>query len=170
MIHNEGHPTSATKCLNKLAAENSRIARSLWPAIRKSELRLIKKITISLELEIVGGDFLFINGVLYVTHSGLLKVAERRHCFGIHTQPLVRSSDPVNARWVFKATVFKSGKCKGFTGYGDADPSNVSPLMHGAEMRVAETRATNRALRKAYGIGFCSVEEIGSFAAPPRVQ
>ena len=31
-------------------------------------------------------------------------------------------------------------------------------------MRVAETRAVNRALRKAYGIGICSVEEIGSEA------
>ena len=35
------------------------------------------------------------------------------------------------------------------------------PLVHGAEMRVAETRAVNRALRKAYGIGLCSVEELG---------
>ena len=35
-------------------------------------------------------------------------------------------------------------------------------------MRVAETRAVNRALRKAYGIGICSVEEIGSFAEPPQ--
>jgi hypothetical protein len=35
-------------------------------------------------------------------------------------------------------------------------------------MRVAETRAVNRALRKAYGIGICSVEEIGSFAEPVR--
>jgi hypothetical protein len=33
-------------------------------------------------------------------------------------------------------------------------------------MRVAETRAVNRALRKAYGIGICSVGEIGSFAEP----
>ena len=60
--------------------------------------------------------------------------------------------------------MFKSSRCKGFVGYGDADPSNVSPLVRGAEMRVAETRAVNRALRKAYGIGICSVEEIGSFA------
>jgi hypothetical protein len=29
-------------------------------------------------------------------------------------------------------------------------------------MRVAETRAVNRALRKAYGIGICSVEELAS--------
>jgi hypothetical protein len=33
-------------------------------------------------------------------------------------------------------------------------------------MRIAETRAVNRALRKAYGIGLCSVEELGSFAQP----
>jgi len=31
-------------------------------------------------------------------------------------------------------------------------------------MRVAETRAANRALRKAYGVGICSVEELGSFS------
>ena len=42
-------------------------------------------------------------------------------------------------------------------------------------MRVAETRAVNRALRKAYGIGICSVEELGSRSgslavapAPPK--
>ncbi len=71
--------------------------------------------------------------------------------------------DPSSLRWAFEATVYKSRTCKGFVGFGDADPSNVSPLVHGAEMRVAETRAVNRALRKAYGVGICSVEEIGSF-------
>jgi hypothetical protein len=35
-------------------------------------------------------------------------------------------------------------------------------------MRIAETRAVNRALRKAYGIGLCSVEELGSFSVPPK--
>jgi len=76
-----------------------------------------------------------------------------------------RHCDPVVGRWLFKATVYKSRNCKGFVGYGDADPSNVSALVRGAEMRVAETRAVNRALRKAYGIGICSVEEIGSLPA-----
>jgi hypothetical protein len=70
-------------------------------------------------------------------------------------------SSPSEGRWVFKATVLKS-ESQSFIGYGDADPSNVSFLVHGAEMRVAETRAVNRALRKAYGIGICSVEEIGA--------
>src|SRR6266581_6339550 len=91
----------------------------------------------------------------------LVRLANRRRCIGIHTRPLLQSSDPANSRWVFKATVFKSRTCRGFVGFGDANPSNVSSLVHGAEMRVAETRAVNRALRKAYGIGVCSVEEIG---------
>jgi hypothetical protein len=79
--------------------------------------------------------------------------------------------DPLGQRWAFEATIFKSRACKGFVGYGDANPSNVSDLVRGAEMRLAETRAVNRALRKAYGIGICSVEEIGSrveFPQPSR--
>jgi hypothetical protein len=70
-------------------------------------------------------------------------------------------SDIAARRFAFEATVLKTKTCQGFVGYGDADPSNVSALVHGAEMRVAETRAVNRALRKAYGIGLCSVEELG---------
>jgi len=76
-------------------------------------------------------------------------------------------SDPKEGRWVFKATVAKS-ETESFVGYGDADPSNVSFLVRGAEMRVAETRAVNRALRKAYGIGICSVEELGSLSETPQ--
>ena len=43
----------------------------------------------------------------------------------------------------------------------------VRLLFTDAEMRVAETRAVNRALRKAYGIGLCSVEELGGRFRPP---
>jgi hypothetical protein len=100
--------------------------------------------------------------------TGLLGLARRTRCAGIHVRPVANFCDPSSQRWAFEATVYKSEACKGFVGYGDADPSNVSFLVHGAEMRVAETRAVNRALRKAYGIGICSVEEIGSVAEAPR--
>jgi hypothetical protein len=83
-------------------------------------------------------------------------------------QPVKEFCDSSSSRYAFRATVYTSPTCKGFVGYGDADPSNVSALVHGAEMRVAETRAVNRALRKAYGIGICSVEEVGSFAEPAQ--
>jgi hypothetical protein len=143
-----------------------RFAKSLYCNLPTNAIRSLKEVLHKTGVSLIAGDALYINGAWYVNHSGLLKLAERRRCAGIHTQPVLKSSDPVNSRWVFKATVFKSPTCKGFTGYGDADPSNVSPLVRGAEMRVAETRAVNRALRKAYGIGLCSVEEIGSFPGP----
>jgi hypothetical protein len=85
-------------------------------------------------------------------------------CQGIVGNPVERPGRHVGQqfdRWVSKATVYKSPRSHGFVGYGDADPTNVSSLVHGAEMRVAETRAVNRALRKAYGIGLCSLEELG---------
>jgi hypothetical protein len=107
-----------------------------------------------------------LNKSWYVTHTGLLRLARRSRCSGIEVEPVPIFSDPSVARWAFKATVYRSTKCRGFSGYGDADPSNVSSLVTGAEMRVAETRAVNRALRKAYGIGICSVEEIGSLDEP----
>ena len=82
-------------------------------------------------------------------------------------------SDPTLDRWVFRATVYKTPRSAGFVGHGDANPSNVSTAVLGAEMRVAETRAVNRALRKAYGIGLCSIEELGfssSRIEPTNVQ
>ena len=112
------------------------------------------------------GDLQIINGNWYVTHTGLIGLARRKKCRGIHVEAVDSLCDSAATRFVLKATVYPSKGSSGFVGYGDADPTNVSFLVHGAEMRVAETRAVNRALRKAYGIGICSVEEIGSSAEP----
>jgi hypothetical protein len=110
------------------------------------------------------GDLQVINGHWYVTHTGLLRLARRKKCSGIQVEAVDSLCDSGANRFVLKATVFPSKGSSGFVGYGDADPSNVSSLVRGAEMRVAETRAVNRALRKAYGIGICSVEEIGAIS------
>jgi hypothetical protein len=143
-----------------------RSARKRYGPLSKSALRNLATLLTEHNLSLVAGDVLLIDDRWYVTHQGLLSLARRKRCAGIHVKPAVPLCDPDARRWAFEATAFRSHICKGFVGYGDADPSNVSPLVHGAEMRVAETRAVNRALRKAYGIGICSVEEIGSFAEP----
>ncbi len=97
-----------------------------------------------------------------------MRLARRRRCVGIKVRPVPEFCQPTSSHWVFEATAYKSGMSKGFIGYGDADPSNVSSVVRGAEMRVAETRAVNRALRKAYGIGLCSVEELGWLSGPVK--
>jgi hypothetical protein len=147
---------------------NAKLARQLWGEPSRMALRSLRELTGKYSLSVAAGDLQFLDGRWYVTHSGLLQLASRRGCRGIKTILQERLSDVGAGRWVFKATVFKSLSSKGFVGYGDADPSNVSSIVRGAEMRVAETRAVNRALRKAYGIGLCSVEELGAFSSPPR--
>ncbi len=147
-------------------AREASFAKLLCGDLSQAVLEALEGLIRQRKVSFVHGDIKYLNGSWYVTHSGLLRLAERRHCAGIHVQPILKSCNPAGSRWVFRAVVYKSRTCKGFVGYGDANPSNVSPLVHGAEMRVAETRAVNRALRKAYGIGICSVEELGSFAEP----
>ena len=145
---------------------NRRLAKRLWNSISPLASSALKTLTTEHELSVASGDLLLLDGRWYVTHTGLLGLARRKRCAGMNVQPVQAFCDPQAQRWAFRATVYKSKVCRGFVGYGDADPSSVSWLVHGAEMRIAETRAVNRALRKAYGIGICSVEEIGSLAVP----
>jgi len=150
--------------------QNARAAEFLWTDLSTSALTQLKELTRKYRLSVPAGDLLLLDGKWYVTHSGLLRLAHRRRCRGIQTSVEAALSDPSSQRWVCKAIAYR-GSAVGFTGYGDADPSNVSPVVRGAEMRVAETRAVNRALRKAYGIGLCSIEELGSsYVRPERTN
>ena len=148
------------------------VAKRRWPnQLSRIQLESLESLCTDYRFSVAAGDLLLLEGRWYVTHSGLMKLSRRNNCSGICVQPVRQFCDVQSGHWVFKATVHKNGAGRGFVGYGDADPSNTSPLVRGAEMRVAETRAVNRALRKAYGIGLCSVEELGSqpsFAAPLR--
>ena len=150
---------------DRLLRNNITLARSHWKRdLDGAAIRLLKTITSQYQFSIAHGDLLWLNHTWYVTHTGLIRLARRHRCAGIHSHPVKDFCNAQHAHWAFETTVYRSSTCRGFIGYGDADPSNVSSLVHGAEMRVAETRAVNRALRKAYGIGICSVEEVGSFA------
>jgi hypothetical protein len=149
---------------NRRFQQDLRLASQLWGNLKKPLRDILLGLLKRHGLSVAAGDLLLIDGKWYVSNSGLLRVAHHKRCQGIQVQPLRAFCNLGASRFAFRATIFTSPICKGFVGYGDADPSNVSPMVHGAEMRVAETRAVNRALRKAYGIGICSVEEIGSFA------
>ncbi len=156
------NPKNKVRNIASLVRHNLRLARLLWPSeLEPSNLSALKRLTGEFRLSLALGEILLLQGRWYVTAGGLLRLAKDDHCHGIQAHAVSKLCDAKNGRWVFKATVYKSPGSKGFVGYGDADPSNTSPLVRGAEMRVAETRAVNRALRKAYGIGLCSVEELG---------
>jgi len=107
----------------------------------------LKALTQDFGFSIQAGELQIIDATWYVTHTGLPRLARRKRCRGIHVEAVDSLSDTASSRYVLKATVYPSKNSSGFVGYGDADPSNVSPLVRGAEMRIAETRAVNRALR-----------------------
>ncbi len=151
-----------------LIRSNRRLAKELWgEEIEHRHLQGLRDLSQRFGFSVARGEVQLLNGKWYVTHAGLLRLASQKRCVGIQVHRVREFCNPSTNRWVFKATVYKSPNSKGFVGYGDADPTNTSPLVRGAEMRVAETRAVNRALRKAYGIGLCSVEELGWLTGSP---
>ena len=151
----------------KLIRSNLRQARLHWPSfLTPHVIQMLKGYTDEFHFSISAGDLVLLDRRWYVTHTGLLGLARRKRCSGIHVEAVDSLCDSAANRFVLKATAYPSKSSSGFVGYGDADPSNVSSIVRGAEMRVAETRAVNRALRKAYGIGICSVEEIGTISNP----
>ena len=152
---------------SELFRKNVKYARRNWGGLSRNSLHTLAELTDTYRFSVAEGHLQLLDGRWYITHAGLIRLAFRRRCGGIETTLKERLSDPVANRWVFRAVVYKYRDSKVFVGYGDADPTNTSPLVRGAEMRVAETRAVNRALRKAYGIGLCSVEELGCLTNSP---
>lgn len=141
---------------------------SISPSLKEQ----LREITTEFQLSLRAGEITLLSQKWYVTHSGLLKIAHNRTCHAIQTEVQEKLCNTSENKWIFLATVYPAAGSPGFTGYGDADPTNVAASMHGCELRIAETRAVNRALRKAYGVGICSVEELGTAdqaAFPPKL-
>lgn len=102
-----------------------------------------------------------LQGKKFITHQGLLHVAHENGLTNIHTELLEQKIDdlgkPLAA--IFKAVV--TLKENTFVGHGDATTENVNANIQPHLIRMAETRAVNRALRLATNIGMCSAEELG---------
>jgi hypothetical protein len=163
------HPPKAkSDAIRELLQRNRRLAQHIWGKLPFRVLLSLEQLGRNYQFSITCGDLFFLDGTWYVTHVALIRLARRLRCAGIHVHALSQFCEVRSSQWAFRATVYTNNICKGFVGYGDANPSNVSPAVRGAEMRIAETRAVNRALRKAYGIGICSVEELGVKAEAAR--
>jgi len=115
-----------------MVRQNTSRAHARWGLLSKDTLYQLKELTDRYALSVASGDIQMLEGRWYVTHAGLLRISDRARCHGIKTAVQKGLSEPATSRWVFKATVYKSLRSKGFVGYGDADPSNVSPFFRGA--------------------------------------
>lgn len=108
---------------SRLVLREVRMARALWGKFTTIALRGLTDLLQANHFSIAAGDLLCLEGRWYVTHTGLLHLALRNRCSGIDVRPVPAFSKPESSKWTFKATVYKSADCKGFVGYGDADPN-----------------------------------------------
>ena len=68
---------------------NLRLARQVWPGQIDSRLtKSLKGLSDSYGMSLVNGDLQILEGRWYVTHSGLIRLAERKGCSGIRVQPV----------------------------------------------------------------------------------
>jgi hypothetical protein len=67
---------------------NMRIARQLWHQISPLSSRALRQLTCEHQLSVAAGDLLLLEGRWYVSHTGLLGLARRNRCAGIHVQPV----------------------------------------------------------------------------------
>jgi len=98
----------------------------------------------------------WLQGREYLTHNGLLRVAHEHGLKSISTELI--HWDPKAKSAVIRTTV--EGERGVYTGYGDATPANVAKHLREATLRMAETRAVNRALRLYTGLGMTTTEEL----------
>src|ERR1700690_4613612 len=99
---------------------NKRFAEHIWGRLSPPLLASLRDLTSTYGLSVGRGDIICLDGRWYVTHSGLLRLSSRRHCTGIHVELVPNFCNPSNGRWTCKATVFRSGQCQGYVGFGDA--------------------------------------------------
>ena len=107
-----------------------------------------------------------LHGKQYITHEGLLSLAHEAGLKAISTNLI--SYQGVGKEAVVQATA--EGEKGTYTGLGDASPQNVGKNIATATLRMAETRAVNRALRAYLGIGMTTYEEMPPDEPAARVS
>src|SRR6202040_3086846 len=81
-------------CWEKLASKNLRLARVRWGALTPQSVQNLKTYSQEFGFSIIAGDLLLLNSGWYVTHTGLIRLARRKHCAGIDVKPVAEFSNP----------------------------------------------------------------------------
>src|SRR4051812_8892446 len=89
-----------------IVRRNVEIAERMWAgrlgALHLEQLRLFSE---KYSFSVQNGDLLLLDNRWYVTHAGLLRLATKKRCSGIHVRAVPEFCDPINCRWAFEATV-----------------------------------------------------------------
>jgi len=129
------------------------------------ELAIPRDYTISQQ----GRDYILSDGLLV----GLVQLSRGFYDVATEIVQLPTAENAQTAVVTAKVTVFDpaSGRVlRTATGIGDASPANVGRMVAPHCLRMAETRATARALRHLLGVGLTALEELGQGAPEPAAD
>jgi hypothetical protein len=74
---------------DQLVRSNVKFARSRWKCdLNRFALQLLKALTNQYQFSIAEGDLIWLERRWYVTHAGLVRLASRNRCAGIHSKPV----------------------------------------------------------------------------------
>ena len=65
---------------------NIRRARRIWSNLSREALNRLREIATQHGLSVGAGDLIYLNNGWYVTHTGLIGLARRKRCSGIHVE------------------------------------------------------------------------------------
>ena len=108
-------------------------------------------------------EYALLKGKKHPLYKGVLREAHDNGLLALECRVLQYPSEENHWTAVCQATAIfpgPEGRERVFTEIGDADDSNVNPMIRPHKIRMAATRAKGRALRDALGIGEALKEEI----------
>ena len=87
-------------------ASNKRSARKRWGNVSAERWETLRQLINDHHLSVTSGDIILLDGRWYATHSGLLALARRKKCSGIHVEAVGKVCDLTASRFVLMATVY----------------------------------------------------------------
>src|SRR5271157_5679022 len=110
-----GGPWKKSYAARKLLQENIRAAKRILGQTPLPRMAAqLAALTRDFGFSIQAGELQIINANWYVTHTGLLRLARRKRCRGIHVEAVDSLCDSAANRFVLKATVYPSKESAGF--------------------------------------------------------
>lgn len=163
------HPNHTMSSGGNTSTKQESLRPDLWDSrYNKREIETLKQVAQQYGLDPLMREVIILQGNIYVTAAGLQKLAQRDPDYnGCQIEPVVTDWD--SNFFVIKASVWKKGCDYPFEDFGDAD-SSTSTLQGRALFRHAITRARARAIRSAFAVPFCALEELDDEARWKAMQ
>jgi hypothetical protein len=137
-------------------ATNLKLARLRWGhVLNRPALEHLKSLSTDFHFSVASGDLLLLNACWYVTHTGLLRLANRRRCRGIHVQPIPEFSEVEETGSLAEPSQPSRGSRK--VPPQPANGNYAGPKVRDRLCQIIRQHQLDATLVKSYATDFCGV-------------